>query len=277
MAYCIYHMKEAERGQVLLIVVLIMVTALTIGLSVAARTITNIRTSQEAENSEKAFSAAEAGIEESLADNRSSEGTFSNNASYSTVVRNVAGVEFPLNNNVPILKDDAYDLWLSTYPSYTNPWSGSLTLYWGDASNTCTTSEVTNTMAALEVVVLSGSVSNPVMTRYALDPCSQRSLQNNFTFVSPGGGTVDGKSYAFRRTFTVNSGLFIRVIPLYAATNMAVRGCDAAGVTCLQLPSQGTVVEATGVADTTQRKIISYKRYPKLPAELFPYSFFAPQ
>lgn len=258
-------------------VVLIMVTALTIGLSVAARTITNLRTSQEAENSEKAFSAAEAGIEESLTDNKSTTGTFSNNASFSTVVRAVSGVEFPLNNDVPVLKDDAYDLWLSTYPTYANPWSGTLTLYWGDTSNSCTTSEVTNSMAALEVVVLSGAVNNPVMTRYALEPCSQRSLQNNFEFVSPGGGTVSGKNYAFRRTITVNSGLFIRIIPLYSATKLAVRGCDASGAVCLALPSQGTVIEATGVADTTQRKIISYKRYPKLPAELFPYSFFAPQ
>lgn len=270
-------MKDVERGQVLLIVVLIMVTALTIGLSVAARTITNIRTSQEAEHSERAFSAAEAGIEESLTSNRSETGTFTNNTSYTTVMRTVSGLEFPLNNAAPVLKDDAHDLWLSTYPNYTNPWSGTLTLYWGKTNNICTNSELTNTTAALEVIVLSGSVSNPVMTRYALDPCSQRSLQNRFEFVSPGGGTINGQPYAFRRAITVTSGLFIRIIPLYSSANIAARGCNLANTSCLNLPSQGTVVEATGISDATQRKIISYKLYPKLPIELFPYSFFAPQ
>jgi Tfp pilus assembly protein PilX len=270
-------MMEAQRGQILLIVVLVMVTALTVGLSVAARTITNIRTSQEAENSEKAFSAAEAGIERSLTNGLPVTGNFSNNTTYTTTVSTISGVEFPLNNGVPILKDDAYDIWLSTYPGYTNPWSGTMTLYWGQLSDVCSNSEATNTMAAVEIVVLSGPVTNPSMSRYAVDPCSQRSLQNRFEYVSPNGGVVSNKTYAFRRTITVNSGLFVRIIPLYAPVSMGVRGCDAANAACTALPSQGTVVEATGIADNTQRKLVSYRRYPKLPTELFPYSFFAPQ
>ncbi len=268
---------EYQRGQVLLIVVLVMVTALTVGLSVAARTITNIRTSQEAENSEKAFSAAEAGIEQSLTNGVPVTGSFSNKSSYQTTVSTISGIEFPLNNGVPVLKDDSLDLWLSTYPAYSNPWSGTLTLYWGETSNTCTPSEATNSMAALEVIVMNGTKNNPQTTRYALDPCSQRSLSNKFEFISPGGGTIAGKTYAFRRTLTISSGMFVRIIPLYSPTNIAVRGCDAANTTCNALPSQGTVVEAVGTADNTTRKLVSFRRYPKLPTELFPYSFFAPQ
>lgn len=260
-----------------MIVVLVMVTALTIGLSVTARTITNIRTSQEAENSEKAFSAAEAGIEQSLTSGSNVTGNFTNNASYTTTVSNVSGVEFPLNNGIPVLKDDSLDLWLSTYPTYANQWSGTFTLYWGNTGDVCTGSEASNTMAALEVIVMHGSRANPVVTRYALDPCSQRSLSNNFEFVPSGGGVVSGKSYPYRRTITVASGMFVRIIPLYAPVAMGIRGCDAANTTCLALPSQGTVVEAVGTADNTQRKLISYRRYPKIPTELFPYSFFAPQ
>lgn len=270
-------MKEAQRGQILLIVVLVMVTALTIGLSVAARTVTNIRTSQDAESSEKAFSAAEAGIEQSLTNGMPVTGSFPNRSSYTTTVSSIAGLEFPLNNGVPILKDDSVDVWLSSYPTYTNPWSGQMTFYWGQSSDTCTNSESTNTMAAVEIVVLSGTVANPYVTRYAVDPCSQRSLSNNFEFVPPGGGAIAGKTYAFRKSITVTSGIFVRVIPLYSPVVMSVRGCNTANTVCSPLPSQGTVVEAVGTADNTQRKLVSFRRYPKLPTELFPYSFFAPQ
>ena len=56
-------MIKYQKGQILLLVVLVMTIALTIGLSLATRTITDIRTTTEEENSQRAFSAAEAGIE----------------------------------------------------------------------------------------------------------------------------------------------------------------------------------------------------------------------
>ena len=55
-----------ERGQALLIVLLVMTVALTVGLSVATRTIVNVRITTQEEQSQRAFSAAEAGIEETL-------------------------------------------------------------------------------------------------------------------------------------------------------------------------------------------------------------------
>lgn len=266
-------MMEYQRGQVLLIVVLVMVTALTVGLSVAARTITNIRTSEEAESSEKAFSAAEAGIEQSLTNNVAVSGSFPNQATYQTTIRTISGTEFRLNNGVPVLKDDAFDLWLSSYPNYASPWSGTLTLYWGQSGEVCASSESSNTMPALELVLLSGPTNNPAITRYALDSCPDRKLQNQFELVPLAGGTVDGKTYLYRKTITVTSGIFMRIIPLYAPATMAVQACSA----CAALPSQGTVIEATGIAANTQRKLVTQKRYPKLPTELFPYSFFQPQ
>ena len=266
----IFENRDYQRGQILLIVVLVMVTTLTIGLSVAVRSITNIKTSQDAANSEKAFSAAEAGIEKSLTNGSSTTGTFTNNSKFSTSIITVAGNEFPLNNGSPILKDNAIDIWLSNYPAYTNQWTGSFTLYWGQSSDTCTQSESTNSMSALEVIVLSGSQNNPHMTRYAYDTCSARSLDNNFQYVPPGGGTVAGKSYRYRTTIAVAQGLFVRVVPLYAPALVALQVCGA----CAQLPAQGTVVQSTGTSDTTQRKIITYRYYPRLPGDILQYSFF---
>lgn len=66
-------MKTAQKalvvkkpGQILILVLLIIVVALAVGLSVAARNITNLRTSAQTEQSQRAFTAAEGGVEEVL-------------------------------------------------------------------------------------------------------------------------------------------------------------------------------------------------------------------
>jgi hypothetical protein len=182
-----------------------------------------------------------------------------------------------LNNNAPLLKDDAIDLWLSTYPTYTNQWSGNLTFYWGTSTDVCNTSEAVNSAAALEIIVLTGTKANPQVTHYAFDPCSSRSLVNHFTFVNANSKMIAGRTYLNRSTISVNSGLFVRIMPLYAPVFVAVDTCDNDGNNCNALPSQGVIIESVGSSDTTSRKIVSYRTYPKLPTELFPYSLFIPQ
>jgi len=44
----------------------------------------------------------------------------------------------------------------------------------------------------------------------------------------------------------------------------------------VDLPQQGTIVSSTGISDTTKRKIVSFRGYPKLPVELFPFIIFSP-
>lgn len=55
-----------KSGQILIIVLLIVVVTLAVGLSVASRNITNLRTSTQTEQSQRAFTAAEGGIEDVL-------------------------------------------------------------------------------------------------------------------------------------------------------------------------------------------------------------------
>jgi len=269
--------KEYQSGQILLMVVLVMVVVLTVGLSVATRSITNLRTTTEQESSERAFSAAEAGIERALVNNLGVTGSFSNNASYQTTISTLSGVEFLLNNGQLIGKDDAADIWLAQYPNYTNPWTGNLTLYWGLPADVCTASEASNSLAALQVVVLTGTKASSQITHYALDPCAPRRGTNNFELIPAAGGTAAGKTFRFRKTIAVTSGLVMRIIPLYSSTIIGVRGCDGAGNNCNALPAQGTVIESVGTSDKTQRKIVSFRSYPKLPTEFFPYALFSPQ
>lgn len=54
------------QGQILVLVLLIVVVSLAVGLAVATRNLTNIRTSTQAEHSQRAFTAAEGGVESTL-------------------------------------------------------------------------------------------------------------------------------------------------------------------------------------------------------------------
>ena len=97
--------KQLQKGQVLLVVVLVMVVALTVGLSLASRSITNLRITSDDENSQRAFSAAEAGVERAVKGNCTndegctisanfSDGFTENNSTFETKVMPISGEEF---------------------------------------------------------------------------------------------------------------------------------------------------------------------------------------
>ncbi len=269
---------EQEKGQALLIVVLVMVVSLTVGLSLVSRSITNLRTASEEENSQRAFSAAEAGVEQAAKTGRgiSTAKQFDNNSVIAQVsISTVRGTEFPLYGGNTILRDDAVTLWLSDYsadPSkiYLNPWSGNLTVYWGSSSDVCDPSVSVNSMAALELVLISGTKTAPVSQHYALDPCNARTAVNNFTYVSGGGGTISGRSYQFKSTIAVTSGLIMRIMPLYSKVQIAVSGNS-------ELPAQGSTIDSVGTSGTTSRKIAFFQGYPEVPSEFSPSVLFSPK
>ena len=279
--------EKYQRGQALIIAVFILVVALTVGLSVATRSITTIRTAAEEDNSQKAFSAAEAGIERALTANSGTNiiGTFAdNNSSYSATASLLTGDETLVNNGIFVPKDDPADIWLSDYSTdqskiYLNPWpaSGSkvLTIYWvaqssNDPNGDCSANNEENFgPAALDINAITGSKAAPKISHYAFDPCGARAAVNKFSGVLPGAG-VAGTSFLYRAEITfssANPGLLIRILPLYSGTHIAIKGTG--------LPAQGTVISSVGSYGGANRKIVSYRGYPKLPIELYPYSVFS--
>ncbi len=259
--------SHAQKGQILLVVILVMVVTLTVGLSVISRTITTLRTTKEDETSQRAFSAAEAGIEKIInSTNSSVTGTLTNDSSYTTSKNVVSGTSLAINGLNAVPKDDGADVWLSTYPDYSSPYTGTIRIYWGQSNEVCSGTS-SNTQAALEVIVITGSVSSPVTTHYALDPCASRSSVNNFatSFVS---GSLNGKSYPHTYSIPITNGLLMRIIPLYAPTIIAVSST-------VNLPAQGESIVSTGTSGDTVRKIIVTKGYPKLPVEFFPSMIFS--
>lgn len=268
------HTFSSQKGQAILIVVLVMVVSLTIGLSIASRSVTNLKTSTEEENSQRAFSAAEAGVEKALQTgvNILSPESLGNNASIKNVtIQSVSGTEFLLGGGNPFPQDDGADIWLSTYPDYSAPrWSGNLTIYWGFQNETqasCSPNSTTNVMAALEVILITGTKESPIATRFAFDPCTLRQGFNHFSAPTIGSTTVSGKIFPYSATIAVTDGIIARVIPLYANTPIGARGSIA-------LFSQGSKIESVGTSGSTERKIQVYQAYPKVPTEFFQYILF---
>lgn len=263
-----------QNGQALLVIVLVMVVILTVGLSVAARTIINLRSSTEEESSERAFSAAEAGIERAListSTNPISDNSFGNNSGYTANITPISGPQFLLNNGSIISQDNGVDIWMVGHKSDGTPdwfngsWSGTLTLYWGTAA--CPN------VAAVEVIVLSGtSVGSLTSRQYAFDPCSARrtgGTGNNFSASASVSQIISPLTLLNSATITVTNGQMARVVPLY--TNDYI-GVNAPGLTV----EQGRSVSSTGNVGNTQRKITAFKGWPSLPDEYFQYVIFQP-
>lgn len=269
-----FNLVFNQTGQALLIIVLVMVVALTIGLSVASRTITNLRNTREQASSQKALSAAEAGVEQAIKNSANVAGNLNSTTSYNTTIGQVDGtVRFLLNGSIEVPKNDAIYVWLTPYSTtpanqWLNPWSGNLTIYWGDQSGDCSN-------AALEISLISGNKTNPSMSRFGYDRCSARRSSNNFTNASTSSQTISGRRFYYQVTIPITNGLLLRINPLYAGTYMGVWGGGT------PLPNQGSIITSVGTTDSsttsvTSRKVTVFQGYPEIPAEFFPYTLFQP-
>ncbi|HBB76963.1 MAG: hypothetical protein US77_C0012G0015 [Microgenomates group bacterium GW2011_GWC1_38_14] len=293
--------KNKNSGQVLLIVVLILIVVLTVGLSIASRSITSLRTSTQEIASQKALDAAEAGIEQSLKSQTGTTGDVNfgigTNLTYTTSVDDVTDKEIILNGGNIVPKDDGIDLWLSKFSSdpseiYSNTVGGQMVILWGDKNKTnldCATTGA-NATPAIEISVLFNK-SNPYLKRWVYDNCSA-SRKNGFSspdasnntslkVVFKGKTTVD---YLYKSATidlrgddgasqTADDAVFARITPLYSNT---IAGAKMVGSEVF--PSQGTIITSTGTAknEGTKRTIQAFQGYPKIPTELFPYTIFSP-
>ncbi|MBP9719293.1 MAG: hypothetical protein KBD46_02395 [Candidatus Levybacteria bacterium] len=276
--------KQLQKGQVLLIVVLVMVVALTAGLSIASRSITNLRITSDDENSQRAFSAAEAGIERAVKGKCTDtngciisegfeEGFIENNTTFETRITPISGTEFLVKGGVQVKQDEGSDVWLSQYSTdpallYTDQWYGNLTVHWGDGSGACNN-------AAIQIMLLQGDKTNPSLTQFVYDPCARG---NNFPL--PDGVTeteVASQSFQYTANITIpeaNKGLLMRIIPLYTNTRFALSGDRAFSV-------QGQLIVSTGRtggngSEATVRKVNFTQSYASVPSEFFQYVLISP-
>ena len=264
--------KIGSSGQALLLVLLGMAVTLTIVMSVVSRSVTDISISSENVESTRAFSAAEAGVEQSL--------IIGGNSSDSTVgyIANVTDIaEGETTYNIGSLEaGETATVWFVSHDTNGNLlpcgpdspcYSGRVKVCWGD-----TPQSLTGTTPALEIIVYydtgSGSLGSPPnfgnvrVARFTADAFATRRDQNRFDAEDRWWFcTIADKEYQFSRTFDTSS--FYR--PLFAKLKLLYNTDKAHGIGVSALdgtfPSQGIKIESVGSSGNATRKVEALKPY----------------
>ncbi len=256
-----------QQGQTVEIILLVMVVVLTIGLSITARSITDLRLASTTEQSARAFSAAEAGIEEALRRGLStqpsgSNPSFGSGASYTYSVSPLGGAGYVPDK--PIQQDTVIQLNLNM-TGVSNP-ATALNLYWVDKSNSA---EITNP-ASLEITFVSGTGSD-TLEKYAYNVDVGRG--NGFAPPVAFDQSYGGKTYRARVSLNIPANpQIMRIRPLYNNASLAVESQPSGK----NLPTQSYKVTSIGTAGGATRKIEVTQSISAMPA-IFDYVLFSSQ
>ena len=301
-----------ERGQVILLLILIMTVALAIGLSIVQKSLVDISTSSKVEQSSRAFSAAEAGVEKALqnsnTNNNSSPDVLLDNNS---IIKPVKDTRFPQLNSVnqqdaleypPIAKEDIAQVWLSDpaadlplcrWPVSMSPSPAippvcyrkpGLDVYWGDPA--------ASDKAALEVTLIyygidaAGDLPKYRSHKWYLDSVPNRG--NGFEDANCFGNnqlkanyfckkTLDLTSFIPSLTKSNNELMLIRARLLYNNTSQPFAVQPPSNYTCgsdCSIPSQAREIISTGTSGDTQRKVKLFQEFNVVPS-YFDYAIFS--
>lgn len=292
-----------QKGQIILILIMVMTVALGIGLSIVQKSLVDISTASKVEQSSRAFSAAEAGIEKALKEDADCHNcpTFDNNSSIKEVTGTnlippavTAGNQQVALEYPPLAKEDVAHVWLADLTSSTNPptefympftktTDRGIEIYWG--------SPIAE-KAAIEVkIIYYDQTTTPPTYKavpYYFDSDALRVTSNGFTSVSCATYTIDttsgtNRSFYCRRLIDFSSSppfplsdlMLIRMRLLYNSTSqpIAVRGYGTCGQAC-SLPPQAREIISTGVSGETQRKVKLFQERKVVPP-FFDYAIFS--
>ncbi len=277
-----------QRGQVVLILVLVMTVALAIGLSVIQRSLSDVSTSSKVEQSSRAFSAAEAGIEKSI---QSGANVSSTDLGNNATIDGVQASPIPAANQAleypKLAKEEMAQVWLADPQSLAQKYNqSSIDIYWG-------LPDTTSDKPAIELTVIYLSGGNYLPSKYFLDSDSTRSGVNHFTNAStdcssvtpPTIDTSMGNSRKFycKSTLTdLTTGptptlMLMRARFLYvsASQSFAVQPKGGnCGTDACSLPVQAKIFTSTGTSGQTQRKVQVF-RLDKVVPPFFDFAIFS--
>ena len=228
-------MRKNQSGQVGIIIILIMIVLLTIGLSLASQTTKEVVLSNQEDESTRVFNAAEAGVEQALNTNLTSQsqslitGTANVVGSNSTVnysIQKVTGLEtrVPQGGTAMIKLADP-----GTAPAVT-----------GIALNWSKEQPCSQTPATLLIEIFSyDPTTNPKTTvRYqVLAPCDYGDGNAPNTIINPT-GTNNGYYTSYNLSVGAKDTL-VRIKPFYNDTNISVIGVGGT------LPVQSYLIQST--------------------------------
>lgn len=271
-----------EKGQVILVLILVMTVALAIGLSIVQKSLVDVSIATKVEDSSRAFSAAEGGIEKALKGDPSGVNFTENRSSANVIDAGLTPVtavspnrQEPFEYPWLIAKEEVAHVWLADFNSTTNPpdqfyKQDSLDVYWGNS---------TTDKAALEITLVFHNGTQYLSKKWYLDQVT-RNPANNFDTAGPNcSNTFQPPLNQYRCKYTLSSlptGLMLlraRLLYNTSAQPFAVAAVGTCGQNC-SIPPQARVFTSTGVAGETQRKV-QVSQIPKVVPAFFDYAIFS--
>ncbi len=286
-----------NSGQALLIVLLSMAVILTLVLSVLSSSITDIAVTSREEESLRAFSAAEAGVEQALIAGQTGTVTL-DKSSFTTLVTSIGEDKVEFNYPQELLSGDTGVIWFIAHndsngnlicnsPDKECFKGQTLQLCWGNPASSANQSDTPAMEASVFYLSTAGSYKDAEIARYTADPNSIRTAagadSNNFTPAQATECTIDGKKYAFQTTLDFsnipttdeNEGLLFMIVKSFYNTSFAHSfGVNVDYPDNTQLPSQGRKIVSVGTAGEATRKVEVNTLYRAMPA-VFTNAIFA--
>jgi len=295
---------KSNSGQTLLVVVLVISVSLIIALSVISRTVTDVTVTNKEDESQRAFSAAEAGIEKSLLSGVAIPTTnLNNSASFTTQVTNFSQGTTSFVNPMSFYSGESMTLWFVSHSaSGSTVCDGTHPCFTGDAFTVCwvkteSTPTDVNKIPALELSVhyetTAGDPSTLQIARATFDPNQSRG--NGFAAVDAGTCSIGTPAtlFAYKKAISLNTNLgltstitgtinklqFARIRLLYNTDTPHLIGITGGSTA---FPSQGVIIDSTGTSCTaagscgdSNRKITVVEGYKEIPS-IFESAIFSP-
>ena len=275
-----------EKGQAVVLVLLSLAVVLTVVLSVFSRSITDVNISSQDENSLRAFSAAEAGVERVLVVGSSTGIVPIGDASFSANVSDFAEGKYAFSFPNTFVSGEPAVVWFVSHDSNTGNLSclgAENPCFNGDRIKICWGDNAAAPIPAIEASIVylntAGNYATARIARAAFDDNAAGRIPPN-NFVDPGGScTIGANTFQYSTTLMFNS--FSPPVP-YDTTNklqfMVLKllynntshhiGVDVTG-SGSTLPSQGQLIESSGTSGDSNRRVEVFQGYGEMPIAFY--------
>ncbi|MCM8787883.1 MAG: hypothetical protein NC935_07545 [Candidatus Omnitrophica bacterium] len=259
-----------QKGQVLLITVMLLATILTVVLSLSFKSTGETQITKLEEESQKALAAAEAGIEAAL-----KQGAIANISSLPGLESFTGSVNIETTKNnafiSPLLqKDEQYTFYLSQ-PGSNAPEQTDFTNLISQYNNNALTVCSTSNSIALELTLIKAG-SSPSTKRFSINPPTTTIIQNAED-ANQLGACPSGENFSYKHQLSaedIGSNNLILIVRI-------INGTGKVGFTApsgINLPLQGKSIISEAKSKTgVNKKVSLFQSYPQIPSDFFVTSF----
>lgn len=257
-------MRRNQKGQAVLVVLLSLSVVLVIVLFILSRSITDISLSTKDEDSLRAFSAAEAGVERALVIGNSSGSL--DNAEFSALVTDFASGADQVTYPLALKSGENAVFWFRRDGESIEFDGSSVRFCWGNFGTNSADSDTPALEVTFYYTTSPDDMTTLRMARAVYDPNSSRVTANRFSSAQTSGCTIGQDTFAFQANITTPIGSleYATAKLLYNTSDAHKVGINVASTGSL-LPSQGEKVESAGSYGDANRKIEVYQLHPETP------------